>query len=134
MDPTIDEYADAVERVAGLVHECEDQPDINTVRDLLICSECIDGRGGSSNIIKWSIPHFFPHFGFTDMRRHKRDAVGRDNWTSRCRTEHWISRACNDVWEFVFRIDFNSPMQEFDITLLYARRASEQEFMQEDSS
>lgn len=101
----------SVDRVAGFPNE-DPAPDLRDVDDFLIVRRCTSERGGASNIMRWSIPHFFPEHRFKDMAQ---DNNTQTEWTAK-------SDYDGSTWAFHFYIDKNDACREFDISLLSANR------------
>ena len=81
----------------------------------IICSECISGKGGAATIMKWSIPHYFPEFGFTEMKEHLERGDNTTTFTAKADD--------GEVWMFDFRATRYAPRDEFSIVLEFARSA-----------
>jgi hypothetical protein len=115
-----DEYVRAVQWVHGVVHDSPNQLDIYAdTLDFPIATGCDFRRGGGYNVLKWSIPYYFPSFRFEDMELYETKPTEHPNiyheiWTA-------TSAETGELWQFRFFTDYDGDMQEYNVTLMYAR-------------
>ena len=105
---------DEYERAVGDGHVSEVRPvNMELFHNVCLCTQVDNTQEKVNSVIKWSIPHYFPTYGFTHMTEHH-DVRGE---ISRC----WTAQSADGkLWVFCFHVKHDDDAGEADIYLVDA--------------
>lgn len=105
---------DEYERAVGEGHVSEVRPvNMELFHNVCLCTQVNNMQEKVNSVIKWSIPHYFPTYGFTHMTEHH--DVRED--ISRC----WTAQSADGkLWVFCFHVKHDDDAGEADVYLVDA--------------